>query len=51
MHVSASFQIIACPIGSVKVRVMVRTPRRGSVRIRNAPVFGCGRSLYIDWGA
>jgi len=29
------------------VRVTVRTPRRGSVRVRN--VFSCGRSFCIDW--
>ena len=35
IRVSASFQKKLQPRGLVKVRVRVRTPRRGSVRVRS----------------
>ena len=45
MRVSASFRIIPTR-GSVRVRVRVRTPRCGSVRVRNAGE--CQFSVAVD---
>jgi len=48
MRVSASFQIIPCPVGrrvAVKVRVRVRNPRCGSIRV-STPSRG---TVRVNW--